>query len=90
MTVGLVLQLASETLLTAAKIAAPVLLTSLVVGLAVSLFQSVTQIQDPTLTFVPKLLVIGLVLVLMGHWMLDQFTAYVHEVFADIPRLLGR
>ena len=90
MTVGLVLQLASETLLTAAKIAAPVLLTSLVVGLVVSLFQSVTQIQDPTLTFVPKLLVIGLVLVLMGHWMLDQFTGYGHEVFADIPRLLGR
>lgn len=90
MTVGLVLQLASETLLTAAKIAAPVLLSSLVVGLVVSLFQSVTQIQDPTLTFVPKLLVIGLVLVLMGHWMLDQFTGYVHEVFAEIPRLIGR
>ena len=90
MTIGLVLQLASETLLTAAKIAAPVLLSSLVVGLVVSLFQSVTQIQDPTLTFVPKLLVIGLVLVLMGQWMLDQFTGYVHEVFAEIPRLIGR
>lgn len=90
MTVGLVLQLASDTLLTAAKIAAPVLLTSLVVGVVISLFQSVTQIQDPTLTFVPKLLVIGLVLAIFGHWMLDQFTGYVHQAFAEIPRLLGK
>ncbi len=90
MTVGLVLQLGSETLLTAAKIAAPILLTSLGVGLVVSLLQSVTQIQDPTFTFVPKLLVIGLVLAIFGHWMLDQFTGYVHEVMAEIPRLLGR
>lgn len=90
MTVGLVLQLASETLLTAEKIAAPVLLSSLVVGVVISLFQSVTQIQDATLTFVPKLLVIGLVLAVFGHWMLGQFTGYVHEAFGEIPRLLGK
>ena len=90
MTEQQVLQLAAAAMVTAAKIAAPILLTSLGVGLVISLLQSVTQIQDPTFTFVPKLLVIGLVLAIFGHWMLDQFTGYVHEVMAEIPRLLGR
>ena len=76
-------------MLTAAKLAAPILLSALVVGLLVSLVQSVTQIQDMTLTFVPKLLVIGLVVAFGGHWMLEQFTGFVHQSFQEIPRLLG-
>jgi flagellar biosynthetic protein FliQ len=86
----LALNLVSETMLTAAKIAAPILLSALAVGLVVSLFQSVTQINDSTLTFVPKLAVIGLVIALFGHWMLGVFTGYVHQVFAELPQLLGK
>jgi flagellar biosynthesis protein FliQ len=82
------LNLISQTMMTAAKIAAPILLSAMVVGLLVSLFQSVTQIQEMTLTFVPKLLVVGLVIGVAGHWMLGQFTGYVHELFGELPQLL--
>jgi flagellar biosynthesis protein FliQ len=85
----LALNLVSQTMVTAAKIAAPILLSAMVVGLLISLFQSVTQIQEMTLTFVPKLLVVGLVIGLAGHWMLGQFTGYVHQVFGELPQLLN-
>ncbi len=88
MTTQVVLDLVSQTMLTAAKIAAPILLSALAVGLLVSLFQSVTQINDATLTFVPKLVVVGLVIAFTGHWMLGQFTGFVHEVVAEVPHLL--
>ena len=74
---------------TTAKLAAPILLSAMVVGLLVSLFQSVTQIQEATLTFVPKLLVVGLVIGIAGHWMLGQFTGYVHKLCGELPQLLG-
>ena len=83
------LHMAAEAMTTTAKLAAPILLSALVVGLVVSLFQSVTQIQEMTLTFVPKLLVVGLVLGIGGHWMLGQFTGFVHQMFGQIPQLLG-
>jgi flagellar biosynthetic protein FliQ len=72
-----------------AELALPILLTSLVIGLVVSLFQSVTQIQEVTLTFVPKLAGIALVLLIAGHWMLGQFTAYVQQLFGQVSSLLG-
>jgi len=72
-----------------AKLALPILLTSLVIGLVVSLFQSVTQIQEVTLTFVPKLVGIALVLMLAGHWMLGQFTGYIDQLFGQVTTLLG-
>lgn len=90
MTTTLVFNFLTETMLTAAKLAAPILLSALAVGVVISLFQAVTQIQDMTMTFIPKVIVIGLVIAFLGHWMLGQFTAYVHYAFADIPRLLGR
>jgi len=83
------IHLAAGAMITAAKIAAPILLSAMVVGLAVSLFQSVTQIQELTLTFVPKLLVVALVIALAGHWMLGVFVGYVDQLFAQIPQLLG-
>ena len=89
MTQQLALNLASQAVITAAKIAAPILLSAMVVGLLVSLFQSVTQIQEMTLTFVPKLLVVGLVIGVTGHWMLGELTAYVHQLFGELPQLLG-
>jgi len=72
-----------------AELALPILLTSLVIGLVVSLFQSVTQIQEVTLTFVPKLVGIAVVLLIAGHWMLGQFTAYVQQLFGQVNSLLG-
>lgn len=89
MTEAQILQLASGAMVTAAKIAAPIILGAMAVGLVVSLFQSVTQIQDSTLTFVPKLLVVGLVIALCGHWMLGTFVSYTHTLFASIPQLLS-
>jgi flagellar biosynthetic protein FliQ len=84
-----VLHIASDGMILAAKLALPILLSSLVVGLVVSLIQSVTQIQDVTLSFVPKLVAIALVLMISGKWMLGQFTTYVHTLFAHVPGLLS-
>jgi len=84
-----VIQLASQAMLTGAKIAAPIMAAAMAVGLVVSLFQSVTQIQESTLTFVPKVLAVGGVLMISGHWMLGVFTGYVHALFASVPTLLA-
>lgn len=89
MTEQQVLQLASEAMLTAAKIAAPIVLSAMAIGLLVSIFQSVTQIQESTLTFVPKVLVVGTVLVVAGHWMLGVFVGYTEQLFNSIPSLLA-
>ncbi len=83
------LHLASSAMLTTAKIAAPILLSAMLVGLLISIFQSVTMIQEMTLTFVPKLVVVGIVFGVAGHWMLGQFVGYVHQLFNSLPQLLG-
>ncbi|HET8596112.1 MAG TPA: flagellar biosynthetic protein FliQ [Intrasporangium sp.] len=74
---------------TAAKLAAPVLVTSLVVGLAVSLVQSVTQLQEVTLSFVPKAVGVAIALVVCGHWMISEMVTFTGDLFARIPGLLG-
>ncbi|MCU4185015.1 flagellar type III secretion system protein FliQ [Acidiferrimicrobium sp. IK] len=86
---GQVLQLASGAMMMAAKLASPFLLLSLGIGLLVSLFQSVTQIQEVTLTFVPKLAACAGVIMLGGHLMLTTFTGYVDQLFGQINVLLG-
>jgi flagellar biosynthetic protein FliQ len=83
-----VVEIAVQTMIICAKLCAPVLIMSLAVGLIVSLFQSVTQIQEITLTFVPKLIGIGLVLMLSGHWMLGELIGFTNHLFDMIPRLL--
>ena len=83
-----VLQLAGHAMATAAELAAPILAVSLLIGLIVSLFQSVTQIQEVTLTFVPKLVGVGLVIMIGGHWMLGEMVGFTNQLFAMIPRLL--
>ena len=89
MTEQQVLQIAAQAMVVAAKISAPILITAMVVGLVISLFQSVTQIQEMTLTFVPKVLVVGLVVLISGHWMLGQLISYVQSLFASVPQLLS-
>ena len=83
-----VIEIAVQTMIICAKLCAPILIMSLAVGLAVSLFQSVTQIQEVTLTFVPKLIGVGLVLMLGGHWMLAELIGFTNHLFDMVPRLL--
>lgn len=89
MNISQVLDLAAVGLLLAAKLAAPALVTALVLGLTVSIFQSITQIQEATLSFVPKLIGIGIVLMVTGNWMLTELVVTTQELFARIPTLLA-
>ena len=84
-----VLDVALSTMLVAAKLSAPVLLTALAVGFTVSLFQSVTQIQEVTLSFVPKALAVGIVLLVAGNWMISTMVEFTTELYDRIPTLLG-
>jgi flagellar biosynthetic protein FliQ len=81
--------IATHALAVTLKISMPFLLAGLVVGLVVSIFQAVTQIQEQTLAFIPKILVTGAVIALAGPWMLDQMVTYTQELFASIPALVG-
>ncbi len=83
-----IIQIVASGLLTAAKISAPVLIATLTVGLLLSIVQSATQVQESTLTFLPKLAVSALVLVLTGAWTLRALTGFTHQVFDLIPTLL--
>jgi flagellar biosynthetic protein FliQ len=84
-----VIEVALKAMAVGAKLAAPILLTALVVGFAISLFQSVTQIQEATLSFVPKAVAIGIALLLSGNWMLHELITFTHELYAMIPDLIG-
>lgn len=79
-----VLYLAKEALMTALMVGGPVLGVSLLVGLLVSIFQAMTQIQEQTLTFIPKILAIVAVLLFLGPWMLKVFTVYTINLFTDL------
>ena len=86
----LILKLGQHTLKTTAMLSGPLLLSALVVGLLVSVFQAVTQINEATLTFIPKMIVVGLVLVLAAPWMMDvmnQFTVQLFENIGDMVRV---
>jgi flagellar biosynthetic protein FliQ len=82
-----VIHVAVGALTVALKVSMPFLIAGLVVGLLVSVFQAVTQIQEMTLSFIPKILVTGAVLVFAGPWMLDQLVAYTQDLFLSIPSL---
>src|SRR4051794_10183384 len=89
MTDTAVIEIALKMMIVTAKVSAPILITSLAIGLAISLFQSVTQIQEVTLTFVPKLAAVALVIVVSGHWMLSEVVGFTHQLFDMIPRLIA-
>jgi flagellar biosynthetic protein FliQ len=84
-----ILHIGLQAMTAAAKMGAPVLLTALVIGFAISLFQSVTQIQEVTLSFVPKAIGVGVALLLSGNWMLHEMVAFTNGLFAQIPHLIG-
>lgn len=83
MTVDEVTAIASSALFLTIKVAAPVLLISLLVGLLISIFQTVTSIQEQTLTFVPKVLAIFLSLTILGNWMLTELSGYMVSLWSD-------
>ena len=84
-----VISLSMEAMQLALKIGLPLMLVGLVVGLLVSIFQAVTQIQEMTLTFIPKILALGLVLVIAGPWMLGELLTYTENLYNGIPGLVG-
>jgi flagellar biosynthetic protein FliQ len=84
-----VIHIVALALLTAAKISGPVLISTLVIGLTLSIVQSATQIQEQTLTFLPKLAISALVLVVTGSWCLRTLTSFTTEIFKLIPDLLN-
>ncbi len=84
-----VIHIAVQTLLVVGKLAAPILIVSVAIGFAVSMLQAATQINEMTLTFVPKLLGVAVVIVMAGHWMLGELTSFTRQLFAAIPGLIG-
>ena len=87
MTQGQVIDLLREALLVAFKLAAPLLLVSIVVGLVVSVFQAATQIHEQTLTFVPKVVVIALLLLFMASWMMTMLGDFMTTLFTIMTSL---
>ena len=88
MTPEFVMGLAKHTLETVLAVSLPVLLVSLVVGLVISIFQSVTQIQEMTLSFVPKIIVTFLALMVFGSWMMTKLMDFTREILQNFPTWL--
>ena len=82
MTIDAVSEMTSSALYLIIKVSLPVLLVSLVIGLIISIFQTVTSIQEQTLTFVPKIVCVFLALVLMGSWMMNSIVEYTVELWS--------
>ena len=89
MTPEKVLDVGQEALWVTALLAAPLLLSAMVDGLLVGMVQAATQIQEMTLTFIPKLAVLGLALIVAGSWMLGLITDFKINLFERIPELIG-
>ena len=88
MNVGYVLDLSREVIWTLVEVASPLLIISLIIGLIISVFQTITSIQEQTLTFVPKFLAIMLVLVLCGGWILNTVSDLFISLMEQIPDLV--
>lgn len=83
MSIDEVVAIANAALFTIIKTAAPILLVSLVVGLIISIFQTVTSIQEQTLTFVPKILAVFVAIMFLGHWMLTEMTDFMTDLWSN-------
>lgn len=86
---GVVLEIGRETLELIVYLSAPLLVSALLVGLLVSVLQAATQIQEQTLSFIPKLMALVVALVVMGPWMLQMWVVFTQELFFRIPDLIG-
>lgn len=86
---SIVLDVGNSALYLIMYLSAPLLLAALVTGLIISVLQAATQIQEQTLSFIPKLIAIVIALVLMGPWMLQLWLTFTHDLFMSIPDLIG-
>lgn len=89
MTPEVVMELGQQTLLMVALLAGPLLVAALAVGLLIGIFQAATQIQEMTLSFIPKLAALAIALVIGGPWMLRSIVEFTTELFQKIPSLVG-
>lgn len=89
MTPGVVMEIGRQAIEATLVLSAPLLLAALLVGLIISIFQAATQINEQTLSFIPKLVVVFLVLLLAGPWMLSYITEYIQRLYSSIPGLIG-
>lgn len=84
----IIIKLGQDAMRTTAMLAGPMLIATLVIGLLVSIFQALTQINEATLTFIPKMLVVALVIILAGPWMMDVMTTYTVNLFESIATIV--
>ena len=84
-----VVSLATQAMTLALKVGGPMLLCGLVIGLVVSIFQAVTQIQEQSLSFIPKIIGVAALIVLLGPWMLGQLVGYAQTLYTSIPQLIS-
>jgi flagellar biosynthesis protein FliQ len=84
-----VINLATQAMMLSLKIAGPILLLGLIIGLLVSIFQAVTSIQEQSLSFIPKIVGVAVLIVVLGPWMLGQLVDYVQNLYTAIPSLVG-
>ncbi len=84
----MIIKLGQDALRTTALLAGPLLVSTLVIGLAVSIFQALTQINEATLTFIPKMIVVAVIIVLAGPWMMDVLTTYTTTLFESIATIV--
>ncbi|HEY2633496.1 MAG TPA: flagellar biosynthesis protein FliQ [Steroidobacteraceae bacterium] len=89
MTPETVMELTHRMLVVTAMISAPLLLIALIAGLAIGMFQAATQINESTLSFIPKLLLLVLTLFATGPWILRVLTDFTHDLYASIPAVIG-
>jgi flagellar biosynthetic protein FliQ len=85
MTTELIMGIATETMKVTLLVSAPVLLVGLIVGLAISIFQAVTQVHEMTLTFVPKIIAVMIAMLIALPWMMNLIVTFTHNLFANIP-----
>ncbi len=84
----LIIKLGQDAMRVTAMIAGPMLIATLVIGLIVSVFQALTQINEATLTFIPKMIVVAIVIVVAGPWMMDVMTSYTINLFENIATMV--
>jgi flagellar biosynthetic protein FliQ len=84
-----VIDIATKAMTLAMEVGGPLLLVGLTVGLLVSIFQAVTQIQEQSLSFIPKIIGVAVMIVVLGPWMLSQLVSYTEGLFQQIPTLVG-
>jgi flagellar biosynthetic protein FliQ len=84
-----VVSLATSAMTLAIEVAGPLLLVGLVIGLVVSIFQAVTQIQEQSLSFIPKIVGLAALIVILGPWMLGQLVSYAQNLYMSIPQLIS-